>query len=88
MPPKKSVTKEITKTPTKAASGKSSSKILVIVESPGKIKKIQSILGDAYIVTASVGHIIDLNAKTMSVDIENDFEPKYEYLSGKEKVIK
>ncbi len=90
MPPKKSVTKEITKTPSKTPSKTSSksSKTLVIVESPGKIKKIQSILGDAYIVTASVGHIIDLNSKTMSVDIENDFEPKYEYLSGKEKVIK
>ena len=41
--------------------------ILVIVESPGKIKKIQSILGDNYIVTASVGHIIDLPSKEMSI---------------------
>ncbi len=90
MPPKKAITKEPTKTTSKtpAKTPSKSSKTLVIVESPGKIKKIQSILGDAYIVTASVGHIIDLNSKTMSVDIENDFEPKYEYLSGKEKVIK
>ena len=88
MPPKKTVTKESTKPSSKPSTKSKTSKILVIVESPGKIKKIQSILGDAYIVTASVGHIIDLNSKTMSVDIENDFEPKYEYLSGKEKVIK
>lgn len=66
---------------------KKSEKILVIVESPGKIKKIQDILGDNYIVSASVGHIIDLSVKKMSVDIENDFNPKYEYLYGKEKVI-
>ena len=65
----------------------SSGKILVIVESPGKINKIQSILGDNYIVCASVGHIIDLSAKTMSIDIEHDFKPTYEYLTGKDKVI-
>ncbi len=66
---------------------KKTDKILVIVESPGKIKKIQDILGDKYIVAASVGHIIDLSAKKMSIDIDNDFKPKYEYLPGKEKVI-
>jgi DNA topoisomerase-1 len=66
---------------------KKSDKTLVIVESPGKIKKIQDILGDSYIVAASVGHIIDLSAKKMSIDIDNDFRPKYEYLPGKEKVI-
>ena len=66
---------------------KKSDKILVIVESPGKIKKIQDILGDKYIVSASVGHIIDLSAKKMSVDIENDFKPNYENLYGKDKVI-
>lgn len=62
-------------------------KILVIVESPGKIKKIQSILGDNYIVTASVGHIIDLASKTMSIDIDNNFNPKYVCLNGKNKII-
>ncbi len=63
-------------------------KILVIVESPGKIKKIQSILGDEYVVTASVGHIIDLASKTMSIDLENDFKPKYVALKGKGTVIR
>ena len=61
---------------------------LVIVESPGKIKKIQEILGDSYIVSASVGHIIDLAAKSMSIDIDNNFTPTYETLSGKESVIR
>jgi len=63
-------------------------KILVIVESPGKIKKIQSILGSDYIVTASVGHIIDLSSKTMSIDIGNDFKPRYVALDGKGSVIR
>lgn len=49
---------------------------LVIVESPGKIKKIQEILGPEYIVMASVGHIIDLSPSTMSINLET-FEPEY-----------
>ncbi len=65
-----------------------SGKVLVIVESPGKIKKIQSILGDNYIVTASVGHIIDLGSKLMSIDIQNNFKPKYVSLQGKGAVIR
>lgn len=62
-------------------------KILVIVESPGKIKKIQSILGSGYLVVASVGHIIDLDRKSMSVKIDEDFEPIYTTIEGKNKVI-
>ena len=58
-----------------------SGKILVIVESPGKIKKLQAILGDKYIVMASKGHILDLHPKKMSIDIENKFEPEY-YIMG------
>ena len=49
---------------------------LLIVESPGKIKKIQEYLGPDYIVMASFGHIIDLDEKTMSIDLET-FEPFY-----------
>jgi DNA topoisomerase-1 len=64
-----------------------SGKILVIVESPGKVKKIQDILGDDYIVTASVGHIIDLASDKMSVEINNNFTPNYQTLKGKEGVI-
>ena len=68
------------------------SKILVIVESPGKIKKLQAILGDKYLVMASIGHILDLDPKKMSVDIENNFEPTYKIISNsksdKEPVVK
>lgn len=55
-----------------------SGKILVIVESPGKINKIQHILGDDYIVMASIGHIIELKGKEMSIDFNNNFEPQYQ----------
>lgn len=70
-------------------------KILVIVESPGKIKKLQTILGNKYLVMASVGHIIDLDPKKMSIDIEHDFKPEYKIINGsnnkssnKEQVVK
>ena len=63
-------------------------KILVIVESPNKIKKIQAILGSKYEVVASVGHIMDLEPNTMSVDIQNNFKPTYAIYKDKEKVVK
>ena len=47
------------------------SKTLVIVESPGKIKKIQAYLGSNYVVKASFGHVYDLNPKGISVDVDN-----------------
>jgi DNA topoisomerase-1 len=61
---------------------------LVIVESPNKIKKIQSILGDDYKVLASVGHIIDLDAESMSIDIKNNFTPTYSINKDKKDVVK
>jgi DNA topoisomerase-1 len=61
---------------------------LVIVESPNKIKKIKSILGDDYNVLASVGHIIDLDAESMSVDIKNNFTPTYAINKDKKDVVK
>jgi DNA topoisomerase-1 len=67
------------------------SKSLVIVESPGKIKKISSYLGDSFIVKASVGHIRDLSVGDKScplgVDINNKFYPKYKMLPDKKDVI-
>jgi DNA topoisomerase-1 len=60
---------------------------LLIVESPGKIKKIQEYLGPDFIVMASVGHIIDLDEKTMSIDMET-FEPFYYQYPDKVDVIK
>lgn len=62
-------------------------KTLLIVESPGKIKSVQSYVGNDYIVAASVGHIMDLDGKSMSVDIENKFKPKYIHSPNKGQVI-
>lgn len=61
---------------------------LVIVESPSKAKTIQKYLGKDYKVTASVGHIRDLPAARLSVDVKNDFAPKYAIVKGKEKLVK
>src|SRR5262252_9889814 len=63
------------------------SKSLVIVESPSKAKTINKYLGRDFKVIASVGHIKDLPKKGLGVDVENNFEPTYEELPGKKKVI-
>lgn len=64
------------------------SKTLVLLESPGKIKKIQDYLGSDYIVKASFGHVQDLDKSTLSVDIQNNFEPNYIITQDKKKVVK
>jgi DNA topoisomerase-1 len=63
------------------------SKNLVIVESPSKAKTIAKYLGKDFIVEASVGHIIDLPSKKLGVNLENDFEPEFVTISGKEQII-
>jgi DNA topoisomerase-1 len=63
-------------------------KSLVIVESPAKAKTINKILGKEFGVKASIGHVKDLPKKEIGVDVENNFEPHYEIIPGKEKVIK
>ena len=60
---------------------------LVIVESPGKIKKIQAALGSDYIVKASIGHIRDLDESGLSIDVENGFKPEYVIPADKKKVV-
>src|SRR5450755_4147598 len=62
-------------------------KALVIVESPVKAKTINKYLGKQYIVKASLGHIKDLPKKDLAVDVENGFEPHYEIIEGKRKLI-
>jgi DNA topoisomerase I len=62
-------------------------KALVIVESPTKAKTINKYLGRQYIVKASLGHIKDLPKKDLAVDIDHDFEPRYEVIEGKKKLI-
>jgi DNA topoisomerase-1 len=60
---------------------------LVIVESPAKAKTIQKYLGKGFTVEASLGHVKDLPKSTLGVDTDNDFEPEYVVIPGKEKVL-
>ncbi len=61
---------------------------LVIVESPAKARTIENYLGKDYRVKASVGHVRDLLKSKLSVDIENDFEPRYRVPNNKRDVVK
>ena len=63
-------------------------KNLVIVESPAKAKTIKKYLGKGYDVVASMGHVRDLPEKRLSVDIKNNFEPKYSIVKGKSTLVK
>lgn len=61
---------------------------LIIVESPAKANTIKKYLGKDYDVVASKGHIRDLPAAKLSVDVKNNFAPKYALIKGKEKLVK
>lgn len=61
---------------------------LVIVESPAKAKTIEKFLGSGYTVKSSFGHIRDLEKKDLGVDIEHNFQPKYEISSDKKNIVK
>ena len=61
---------------------------LIIVESPSKAKTLKSYLGKGYNIVASKGHVRDLPAARLSVDIKHDFAPKYSIVKGKEKLVK
>ncbi len=63
-------------------------KNLLIVESPAKAKTINKYLGDEYKVMATVGHVIDLPKSKLGVDVENDYQPLFETIYGKGKIIK
>jgi DNA topoisomerase-1 len=73
-------------TPNSSSNNSSMSLSLVIVESPGKIKKIKSYLGSNYIVMASIGHIMDLPMKTLGINLDT-LEPTYETYPDKKKVV-
>ena len=66
---------------------KKKAKTLVIVESPSKAKTINKYLGKDYIISSSVGHIIDLPKSRLAIDVENDFTPEYITIRGKAKVL-
>jgi DNA topoisomerase-1 len=61
---------------------------LVIVESPAKATTINKYLGKDFVVKASFGHVKDLPKSKLGVDLDNDFDPVYELIPGKEKVVK
>ena len=61
---------------------------LVIVESPAKARKVGRILGKEYTVKASVGHVRDLLRSQLSIDIDNNFTPKYRIPNEKREVVK
>ena len=67
-------------------------KSLVIVESPAKSKTIKKILGNDFQIEASFGHIRNLPLKdpktdNLGFDVNNNFEPKFEIIAGKQKVV-
>jgi len=61
---------------------------LVIVESPAKARTLNKILGRSYTIKASLGHVRDLPRKSLGVNIDKDFTPKYVIPQGKRKVIR
>ena len=61
---------------------------LVIVESPAKARTVGRYLGKGYTVKASVGHVRDLLRSQLSVDVENNFKPKYRVPNEKRPVVK
>ena len=64
-----------------------SHKSLVIVESPAKAKTINRYLGPDFEVKASMGHVRDLPSKGLNVDLEHQFEPTYDIMPGKKRVV-
>jgi len=61
---------------------------LVLVESPTKSKSLQEFLGPGYRVLSSYGHIRDLPAEELGVELENDFKPKYIIIPRARKTVK
>lgn len=82
-------TKTTTKTAKKKTTKKNTArKSLVIVESPAKANTIRKYLGPGYVVTASVGHIMDLPKSKLGIEVDKSFRPSYELIPGKEKIVK
>lgn len=77
-----------TRTGGKAREGGKGAHRLVIVESPAKARTVGRFLGKGYQVKASIGHVRDLLRSRLSVDIENDFAPRYRVPSEKRQVVK
>jgi len=67
---------------------KTEKQILVIVESPGKVKTIEKYLGPSYSVRASMGHLIDLPKSRTAIDVDHNFEPEYITIRGRAKILR
>ncbi|MBI3020472.1 MAG: hypothetical protein HYY59_00505 [Candidatus Omnitrophica bacterium] len=63
-------------------------KNLVIVESPAKAKTIHKMLGPEFQVTSSMGHLVDLPASRLGVDVEHNFTPHYIVIQKRRKIAK
>lgn len=61
---------------------------LIIVESPTKAKTLSRFLGKDFVIEASMGHIRDLPASKIGVDIANGFKPEYVVAEKKENKVK
>jgi DNA topoisomerase-1 len=92
---KKKATKKTAKKPAEKTAKVSSSggKNLLVVESPAKAKTIKKFLGRDFTVKASMGHVRDIPSKgrgkkAFGIDFENRYEPAYEPIKGREKVLK
>lgn len=85
---KKSSSKKKTSSNKSTKKIKASGKPLVIVESPAKARTIGRFLGKDYEIIASVGHVRDLLKSQLSVDVDNDFEPKYRVPNEKRPIVK
>jgi len=80
--------KKAKESPAKKKISKQTKQILVIVESPGKVKTIEKYLGPLYNVKASMGHLIDLPKSRTAIDVDHDFEPEYITVRGRAKILK
>jgi len=87
MAAEKTAEKTVKKT-AKKKTAKQEKQILVIVESPGKVKTIEKYLGPSYNVKASMGHLIDLPKSRTAIDVEHNFEPEYITVRGRAKILK
>jgi len=67
--------------------GKAAGKNLVVVESPTKSKTLTKFLGKDFMVLASNGHVMDLPKSKLGVDLDNEFEPEYEPIRGKNSAL-
>jgi DNA topoisomerase-1 len=64
------------------------SKILFIIESGGKVKKLGEILGKDYIVKPTMGHIMDLPGNELGIDVNNNFSAEYITNPDKKQLVK